>query len=335
MYRNNDLIYDAAIQLENRIAMPVAVESARLEYDAVLTINKHQFTVTAKPEVRSANKGLVLAQIKELQEKTTRPVIVIAKFIHSDIALELKEKQINYLDVAGNAFIKEGDLLIYITGQKAIKADKTNQTRAFQEVGIKLIFNLLINPDNLQLSYRELAEQTGVAIGSVSNVMKELEELNFILKTDTKRILKNKTELLNRWIVAYNDILRPKLVKKRMRFSIENGRNWDTLPVNEVDNIFLWGGEPAAALMTGQLSPLEFTIYTDTNWQSLMSPLGLRPDDKGEVEVLQIFWKEEDKYREKPIAPALLVYADLISSGNSRNIEIAKQILNNELQNIK
>lgn len=50
MYRNNDFIYDAAIQLENLIAVPVTVESARLEYDTVLTIKSHQFTVTAKSD---------------------------------------------------------------------------------------------------------------------------------------------------------------------------------------------------------------------------------------------------------------------------------------------
>jgi len=75
---------------------------------------------------------------------------------------------------------------------------KTNQTKAFQEVGIKIIFNLLNNPENLQLSYRELAELADVSIGSVSNVIEELEQQTYILKTNTKRILKNKEKLLER-----------------------------------------------------------------------------------------------------------------------------------------
>ena len=76
------------------------------------------------------------------------------------------------MDVAGNAFIKKDDFYIYVVGQKAQKTKKTNQTRAFQETGVKLIFNLLTNPDNLKLTYRELAKQTGIATGSVSNIMK-------------------------------------------------------------------------------------------------------------------------------------------------------------------
>jgi hypothetical protein len=335
MYRNNDFIYDAAVHLEECIAMPVTIESARVEYDAIITIKNVRFTVAAKVEIRTTNKGIVLAQLKELEAKSSNPIILIAKFIASDIAEEFKEKAINYLDVAGNAFIKKNDLVIYVTGQKAKKIKNTNQTRAFQEAGIKLIFNLLSNPNNLQLSYRELAEQTGIAIGSVSNVMKELEDLNFILKTETKRVLKNKSDLLNRWIVAYNDVLRPRIFKKRMRFKTENNTNWDSLPIHKAEDACLWGGEPAAAILTGQLNPGFYTIYTNTSWQSLITDFGLIPDEKGDVEILQIFWKEIDKYREKPVVPALLVYADLISSGLDRNIQIAKNILENELQHIK
>ena len=190
MYRNKDFINDAVIELENISDIPVTLESSHKEYDTILTINNVQYTIEARSEIREANKGIVLAQLRELQEVSNRPIIVIAKFIANDIAKEFKEKAINYIDVAGNAYIKQKSFQLYITGQKVHKAEKTNQSRAFQEAGIKLIFSLLNNPENLLLSYRELAEKTGIAIGSISNIMRELEDLNFILKTETKRILK-------------------------------------------------------------------------------------------------------------------------------------------------
>jgi hypothetical protein len=56
-----------------------------------------------------------------------------------------------------DTFIKQGELLIYITGQKPDKSANFNQSRAFQESGIKLIFQLLTKPEDLQLSYRSLA----------------------------------------------------------------------------------------------------------------------------------------------------------------------------------
>jgi hypothetical protein len=178
------------------------------------------------------------------------------------------------------------------------------------------------------LSYRDLAELTEISIGSVSNVINELEDLNYILKTKTKRVLKNHSELLNRWIVAYNDILRPRIVKKRMRLKLDSLNNWSSLPLQDMDDVILWGGEPAAALLTSQLHPEKFTLYTNGSWQTISKELKLTPDENGQFEILHMFWKEDNKPQYNTV-PSLLIYADLISSGYERNIQIANQIISN------
>jgi len=336
MYPNNDYIYDASVALEQLTGLNINVESRRNEYDGIIDIKGQAFTVEAKNELRKENKGFLFARLEELKAKTKRPTLIIAKYITSEVALELRENGINYLDVAGNCFIKSQDLLLYIVGQKVHKKEKTNQTKAFQEVGIKIIFNLLNNPENLQLSYRELAELTDVSIGSVSNVMKELEQQTFILKTNTKRILKNKEKLLERWVVAYQDVLRPRLVKKQMRFvKLEAVQNWKDIYLDNEEEITLWGGEPAAAILTNHLIPEKYSIYTTQSWQNVGQYMGLVPDVNGKVEILQVFWKQKDVKKGQITTPPLLVYADLIGSGYSRNIETAQIILENELQYIK
>ena len=334
MNQNNDLIYDASIVLEQITGLKVTFESRRKEYDGIIDINGYDFTIEARNELRKENKGFLLTRLEELNTLTKRPTLVIGKYIALDVAKELKENGINYLDVAGNCYIKNKELVIYIAGQKVQRNQKTNQTKAFQEAGIKIIFNLLSYPENLQLSYRELAVLADVSIGSLSYVMKELEEQNFILKTKLKRVLKNKPTLLERWVVAYQDVLRPRLVKKQMRFiNIESAKNWQQLQLDQEEGITLWGGEPAAAILTNQLAPEKFSIYTNESWQNIGQALGLVPEINGNVEILQLFWN--DKKNTKQIVPALLVYADLIGSGYGRNIEMAKVILENELQHIK
>ena len=334
MYPNNYYIYDASVALEQLTGLNINVESRRNEYDGIIDINGHVFTVEAKNELRKENKGFLYARLDELKAKTKRPTLIIAKYITSDVALELRENGINYLDVAGNCFIKYGELLLHIVGQKVHKKEKTNQAKAFQEAGIKIIFNLLSNPDNLQLSYRELAELADVSIGSVSNVMTELEEQNFILKTKLKRVLKNKPALLERWVVAYQDVLRPRLAKKRMRFIRPDlSKTWKEITFDNQSEITLWGGEPAAAILTNQLIPEVFTIYSTQSWQYIGDEMAFVPDPNGKIEILQIFWKQSPD--NKQTTPPLLIYADLIGSGFSRNIETAQIILENELQHIR
>jgi len=335
MYPNNDYIYDACVVIEQLTGLNVKIESRRNEYDGIIDISGHFFTVEAKNELRKENKGFLLTRLEQLSTMTKRPTLVIAKYIALDVAKELKETGINYLDVAGNCYIKSNELLIYITGQKVHRKEKTNQPKAFQEAGIKIIFNLLINSDNLQLSYRELAELADVSIGSVSNVMNELQTQNFIIKTKLKRVLKNKSTLLERWVIAYQEVLRPRLVKKQMRFiNPEANQIWKDFNLNNENEITLWGGEPAASILTNHLIPDKFSIYTTQSWQNIGQELNLIPDMNGKVEVLQVFWKQNQN-ENKTITPPLLVYADLMSGGFSRNIETAQIILENELQHIK
>ncbi len=335
MYPNNDYIYDASVAIEQLTGLMVKMESRRNEYDGIIDIDNHLFTVEAKTELRKENKGFLFVRLNELKTKTKRPTLIIAKYISSDVALELRENGINYLDVAGNCFIKDNDLFLYIVGQKIHKKEKNNQAKAFQEAGIKIIFNLLNNPNNLQLSYRELAELADVSIGSVSNVMNELQTQNFLIKTKLKRVLKNKSTLLERWAIAYQEVLRPRLLKKQMRFiNPESNQIWKDFNLNNENEITLWGGEPAAALLTNHLIPDKFSIYTTQSWQNIGQELGLIPDMNGKVEVLQVFWKQNQN-ENKTYTPPLLVYADLMSGGFSRNIETAQIILENELQHIK
>ena len=333
MYRNNDFIYEATSKLEQLINIPIEIDSSRQNYDALLRIKNEQFIVEAKSAVRTSNQGLVLSQLQEMKNNNSRPVILIAEYISKMAAKELKERLINYIDVAGNAFIKHNDLVIYIEGQKKVKREKTNQSRAFQEAGLKILFHLLSKPEHLQDSYRKIAEKADVSIGSVSNVMAELEDLNYLLKTSDKRVLKNTGALLERWIVEYNEVLRPRIVRKRMRFiDPDYLQHWRNINTNTNLGTILWGGEPGGAILTNNLRPEHFTLFTDLELSELAKVLRLVPSEDGEIEVLQKFWKND--FDDTGVAPALLVYADLINSGYGRNIETAKQILETDLQYI-
>lgn len=333
MYHNNDFIYEATSKLEELINVPIQVDSNRANYDALLTLNHTQFVVESRSAVRTSNQGLIISQLEELKINNSRPIILIAEYISKRATQKLKKRGINYIDVSGNAFIKNQDLAIFIEGQKNTKKNKTNQSRAFQETGLKIIFHLLNNPENLQDSYRRIAEQADVSVGSVSNVMAELEALNYLLKTNDKRVLKNKAELVERWVVDYNATLRPRIFRKSMRFIDQDQlKNWHNIDLHTENGSILWGGEPGGAILTESLRPEQFTVFTDLDLSYVANKLRLVPSEAGTVEVLQKFWKNNETNNQ--VAPALLVYADLINSGYGRNIETAKKILENELQHI-
>lgn len=334
MYRNQDFIYEAVTNLEKLIDIPIDIETSRANYDAILNIKNIQFVVEVKSVLRTSNQGLVLSQLEEIRNRSNKPIILIAQYISKEAANQLKEREFNYIDIAGNAFVKKDGLVIYIEGQKRRTATLTNQSRAFQEAGVKIIFHLLSEPENLQDSYRTIAQKVGVSLGSVSNVMAELEELNYLIKTNEKRVLKNRKELLERWLVEFNTVLKPRIVRSRMKFiDTEMAQNWRHISLNKTGSEILWGGEPAGAILTDNLRPQEFTIYSNLELPEIAKTLRLVPDKTGNVEVRQKFW--ENNNWNKNTVPALLIYIDLMNSGYGRNVEIANQIFENELQHIQ
>jgi len=331
MRNEKEIVTEAVNSLQKHTGIEAIIEDGRLGYDACLSLNSERFVVEVKSEITRGNKGIVLMDLKNISRENNLPVLLVIKYIPGEIAKEYVEEGINFLDVAGNCNIRQNKLFLFIEGKKIEHMPKVNQPRAFQEAGIKLIFQFLVDPEKTQLPYRDLAELADISLGSVGMIMQELMDLNFILKTKQSRKLKNTKDLLNRWITAYHDVLRPRLLKKQMRFVNQDRYNrWKDIDLTTINGTACWGGEPAANLLTGYLHPGAYTIYTDQNWISFKE-IELVPDQNGKVEVLEMFWKKET-YKG---VPPVLIYADLMSSGSDRNIETAKIIYDNELQYIK
>jgi hypothetical protein len=331
--RNERGILDEAINnLLGYTQIQAIIKDGRLKHDAILEIAGEEFVIEIKPEISKGNKGIMLSALKEIsRENNSLPVLLVTKYIPAEIAREYVAEGINYLDVAGNCYIRQHNLWLLIEGKKIGRTARVNQPRAFQEAGLKLIFQFLVNPENTQLTYRNLALQANISLGSVATVMQELIDLNFILKTKQTKKLKNTKELLNRWITAYHDVLRPRIFMKQMRFLKNDSYiKWKDIDLHLPDGQAYWGGEPAANLLNGYLHPGLFTIYTDRNWQSFKD-IELVPDENGKVEILEMFWGRLTYVG----VPPVLVYADLMSSGSDRNIEAANMIFTNELQYTK
>lgn len=306
--------------------------------DVKLMVGEHEFNITSVKSVTTGSKGLIINSIKAANKNGISATVLIADYIPLEIAKEFKSLGMNYIDSSGNTFLMNKDLCIYISGQKRIKATQTHKSRAFQESGIKLILGLVSNPDLIESSYRSISETVGISLASVAYVMQELTELNFILKTNDKKVLKNKKDLVNRWVVAYHDALRPRLLKRKMRF-VDKSKyaDWKNITLNDSKEInTLWGGEPGAAILTNFLKPMIFTIYTTKSWQECAKEFGLVPDENGDVVILQMFWKLiSPSEKNRAIVPPVLIYADLINSSNDRNVETAEIVFDNELQNFK
>lgn len=289
------------------------------------------FKVVTKREILPANLG-PLTDILTNQE-----ALLIAGYISKPAKALLEQRGINYLDVAGNCHIRHADgIFLFIKGQPQPNGVKAIKHKAFNKNGIKLIYALLLNDRLVNEPYRTMAGIAGISMSTIGGVLKDLEEEKYLYQLNEKeKILMNKRELLSQWVTAFNQRLKPKLIQGKYRFGRKPDReNWKQI---DLGDFAFWGGEPAASLLTRHLSPGAWMLYTNLDRRALLKDLYLVPSpEDGNVEVRSLFWNPEDemftstKYR--TVTP-LLVYADLIGSGNDRNLETAKRIYEQFLKN--
>jgi hypothetical protein len=303
-------------------------------FDAVVQIMDVEFLCEVKNMVTTATIGNITNRLKILGTMEKQPVLLIAKYITPTVMDNLASNGINTLDCAGNChirYVKGNKIIFHLTnkGEKnTLMAEKPYP--AFQEAGLKVIFYLLQEFANVNKPYREIQGATGVSLGAIKNVFDVLVERNFVLLTNSKRTLKNINALLNLWTENYNQVLKPKLLLGRMTFRTNEQRiKWLAM---ELPDGMYWGGESGANLVDSYLEPGAFDIYTQIPAAHLLKTGFVRFDEKGEIRIYKKFWNWET---ENHLVPPILTYADLIGSGNSRCIEMAERLLDNELQDYK
>jgi hypothetical protein len=334
MLSEEDIILNAAIQSLNGQIKPdeVAVvngEGINGNFDAVVRIKGIEFICEIKINVTDTNLNCALQQLLHYKKTFNKPVILVAKYIYPELMNRLAEQGINSLDSAGNCIIRHNDILLSIKGQKNAPAKETTN-RAFQETGLKLIFHFLRFHESVSLPYRAIQEKTDISLGSIKKVMEELIRDHFVLVTNNGRFLKNKKKLLQRWVDAYNQTLKPKLLLEQMTFLSNDKRDkWMAMALPEG---MYWGGEPGANLVNNYLYPGAFDIYSDVPAKTLLPTGFVMPKAGGEIKIYRKFWRDKS---ENHIVPTLLIYADLMGSGNSRNLEMAQKIYDYEFSDFE
>ena len=295
--------------------------------NTIVRINGLEFVCETKSNVTNANFNAVLSDSLRIKEITKKPFLLVAQYIYPALSKAFADKGINVLDRNGNCYIKENPVFLCVRGMKnAPIKEKTG--RAFQEAGLKLIFYILTNKENVNLPYRTMQQATGLSLGTIKTVIESLINENYILVTQKGRFLKNREKLLNNWVIGYNQTLKPKRLLGRMSF-VTNEKREQWMNVQLPQGIF-WGGECAAYLKDGFLIPGSYEIYTKEPLNTLLRTGYVMPKEDGEIAVYEIFW---DNGVENEI-PELIVYADLMGSGNSRCIEAAQRIIKDEDTNI-
>ncbi|WP_144783301.1 type IV toxin-antitoxin system AbiEi family antitoxin [Microbacterium sp. BH-3-3-3] len=260
-----------------------------------------------------------------------KPVLALGARITPRNADHLRAAGINYFDEAGNGHLAFGDTLIDVRGRTTSTPEElrkpTKSASLFTEKRSQVIFAIISWPDLLSARLHDLAHAAGVSVSFTQKTLVALEAANYLdgFGSRDSGSLQNIESLIDGWSAAFSSGLGSRENTQTFRGEFDPFALPDDGPPLYVS------GEAVAPWIKRHLT---WTIYADGiprdaaragRWASD----GLEPT----IFVRQKFWSEPALaptlgHARARLAPPLLVYADLLTSGDSREREAAQHLRN-------
>lgn len=326
-----EVIHTALENLPDEIGINITwEENALTETNGKLKLTFENREIAFNTEIKKELREHQLPNLENVAQNN-KPFILVAHYLRPKIKTELRKRNIAYLEKNGNIFIHFNDWFVLVDTNKPIDLAKETGNRAFTKTGCKIVYLYLTDEKWLNKPQREIAKKTNTGLGNISNVNHGLQKEKFLLKLNrTRKQFTNKKELIDKWMKAYAVILQPALKIGQFRFADDN--NFIHYRKIKLDENTWWGGEPAGDILTDYLRPGELTLYTTNTRTELMKRYKLIPDPNGDVRVFQAFWDTTEQQNQETVHP-LLVYVDLMNTGDNRCYETAQMIMEKYLAN--
>jgi len=305
-------------------------EKAEQDIDGIIKLKYKGHTLKFYVEIRKELREYQLTKLFNMKTEYD-PFMVIAENIFPKIKSALVEHGIAYIVLDGSINIETDNVLLKVDGKRKVHRYQDKFGRAFTKAGLKALFLLLTNEIDINDTHRAIANNAGIAHGNVQYILEGLKELGFALQLNKKELkLTNKEQLLQKWITAYAEKLKPALKIGNFRFNNPADlTGWKGIDLNKTQT--QWGGEPAGNIYTKFLQPEYFTLYTNEKKAELIKNYRLIPDPGGKVIVYEKFWKEMEPG--KNVVPPVIAYADLLTTGKKRCVETAQKIYEQFIEN--
>lgn len=286
--------------------------------------------------IKRIDRFATLGGIKNQFAQYGDQLLLVAHRVTTEIAEKCRELDLQFIDTAGNAYLKGTGLYVLVKGQRPIEGKdfqlaEHEGKRAGTATNLRVFFALLCKPKLLNAPYRDINQAAGVALGTIGWVFYDLNARGYITGAKGKgkgdRVLLERQRLVQEWVTNYPIKLRPKLNPRKFRAPTTDW--WKNVDITKYGA--QWGAEVAAEKLTGYLRPHAITIYLhkeqgQKNLTRMVAEHKLRADIQGDIEILDAFWGFEDEKPMPETVQPLLAYADLIATLDPRNLEAAKLI---------
>lgn len=300
-----------------------------------------RYLVEEKRHFRHIDVGVIVDQMHRRRADLPRPhagdrLLLLAPHVRPQQAAVLERAGIDYLDLAGNAHLQGPGLLVHVEGRRP----PTEPIRAPgrpQKGWIKAVMAILVRPELTDAPYRVLAEQAGVALGTVAGCMNDLAVRGLLVDGKGGRRLVERQALIGLWVQAYVEGLRPRLKERRFQVRADAKQEiWARLRTVLAERAQPWAltGADAAERRTHFFRAEETEIYAPllvVEDRDIQRALVAQPAARGGnllvIEPPGPLAMPAEADDRLPFTPDLLAYAELRYQGTGQALEAAELLL--------
>lgn len=253
------------------------------------------------------------------------PLLVLGARITPRNADHLRELGINFIDINGNAYFSFGNVLVDVRGRSGDRLASQYQARAtvsnlFTPKRAQIIFALISWPEIVNAPLREIARVAGVSVGFAQRTVAALEAAGYIRAIAggrEGRRLNDIDSLIDGWVASFRAAFGSPERTRAFR------GQFDREALSEEGAPVYVSGEAAADWIARNST---WTLYSDEiPREAAAAGRWVARASDSNIFVRPVFWNEPEASQGPRLrtAPPLLVYADLMTSGDSRQREAA------------
>jgi len=279
-------------------------------------------------EVQRSHLGRGAAQAMLLFAERTGS-IVFAPAVGRDLGDAFERGGVNFVDLAGNCFVRLGDRYIArIQGRTTASSKRIG--KALRAPAYRALLAVMIQPELIDAPSRTIAAEAEVSPQTAIDLRKYLVDQGHVLKAlDRHRWAPGRErELMTLWLTGYSTTLAPSLAIGRFRAKETDPAELEKRiePILDASCVWRYGGGAASQRLTGYYRGDQTILYVTDAPADLAARLRFAKDDSGPIVLARPPGRLALQSPEARCVHPLVAYADLLAEGHDRAREAAGEL---------
>src|SRR5665647_1101917 len=150
------------------------VQGIRVDARVGIEANGQHYDYLA--EIKRIDRFATLGDIKNQYGQFGDELLLVAYRVTTEIAEKCRELDLQFIDTAGNAYLRGPGLFVLVKGLRPIEREdfqlaEQEGKRAGTATNLRVFFALLCKPELLNAPYRDINQTAGVALGAVLSLI--------------------------------------------------------------------------------------------------------------------------------------------------------------------